>query len=188
MKLIKTMASSLIAIGLFINQAMAEDYIIDVKGAHASVQFKASHLGYSYVVGRFNTFEGTFSYDESDPSASSVNVTIDATSLDTNHAERDKHLRSSDFLETDTHPIISFVSTSVTPGDENNIAITGDLSIHGITKSVVLDAVHIGNGKDPWGGYRRGFEGTTTLAVENFGLPAWVGEIEITVIAEGIQQ
>lgn len=188
MKLIKTISFSLIAMGLSINQVMAEDYVIDTKGAHASVQFKASHLGYSYVIGRFNTFEGTFSYDENDPAASSVNVTIDATSVDTNHAERDKHLRSSDFLETDTHPIISFISTGVAPGTENDMAITGDLSIHGITKSVVLDVVQIGNGKDPWGGYRRGFEGTTTVAVENFGLPEWVGEIEITVIAEGILQ
>ena len=182
------MAFSLVAMGLIINQAMAEDYVIDAKGAHASVQFKASHLGYSYVIGRFNTFEGTFSYDESDPSTSSVNVTIDATSVDTNHAERDKHLRSSDFLETDVHPLITFVSSSVTAGTDDSIAITGDLSIHGITKTVVLDAVHVGNGKDPWGGYRRGVEGTTAVAVEDFGLPAWVGEIEITVIAEGIRQ
>jgi polyisoprenoid-binding protein YceI len=188
MKSIKTIAFSLIAMGLFINQAIAEDYVIDAKGAHASVQFKASHLGFSYVIGRFNTFEGTFSYDESDPSISSVNVTIDATSVDTNHAERDKHLRSSDFLETDTHPLITFVSTSVAAGTDDNIAITGDLSIHGITKSVVLNAVHVGKGKDPWGGYRSGFEGATTVAAEDFGLPEWVGEIEITVIAEGIRQ
>jgi len=188
MKLVKTISCSLVGMGLLIGQAIAEDYVIDTKGAHASVQFKASHLGYSYVIGRFNTFEGTFSYDESDPATSSVNVTIDAASLDSNHAERDKHLRSSDFLETDTHPIISFVSTGVEAGTEDSLAITGDLSIHGITKSVVLDTVHIGNGKDPWGGYRRGFEGSTTVAAEDFGLPAWVGDVEITAIVEGIRQ
>ena len=187
MKRFKTLALSILATGVISTQAYAESFVIDNKGAHASVQFKASHLGYSYVVGRFNEFEGSFSYDEADPSAASVNVTIDASSLDSNHAERDKHLKGGDFLEVSTYPTITFNSTAVSESGDN-ISITGDLQIHGVTKSVTLDAVHVGNGDDPWGGYRRGLEATVTLAPEDFGLPKWVGALQISLIAEGIRQ
>jgi len=78
--------------------ASAADYVIDREGAHASITFKVSHLGYSYVVGRFNDFSGEFSYDPANVAASKVSVTVDTTSLDSNHAERDKHIRSADFL------------------------------------------------------------------------------------------
>jgi polyisoprenoid-binding protein YceI len=187
MKRFKTLALSILATGVISTQAYAESFVIDNKGAHASVQFKASHLGYSYVVGRFNEFEGSFSYDEADPSAGSVKVTIDASSLDSNHAERDKHLKGGDFLEVSTYPTITFNSTAVSESEEN-ISITGDLQMHGVSKSVTLDAVHVGNGDDPWGGYRRGLEATVTLAPEDFGLPKWVGPLQISLIAEGIRQ
>ena len=97
------MKKTLFATGLAMAMALpfgasAADYVIDNKGAHASVNFKVSHLGYSFIKGRFNTFEGDFSYDPANISASKVEVTIDTTSLDSNHAERDKHIRSSDLL------------------------------------------------------------------------------------------
>ena len=82
----------------------AADYVIDTKGAHAAIEFRMSHLGYSWLTGRFNTFEGEFSYDEKNPNASKIEVRIDTTSLDSNHAERDKHLRSGDFLDTGKFP------------------------------------------------------------------------------------
>lgn len=187
MKRFKTLALSILATGVISTQVYAEDFVIDNKGSHASVQFKASHLGYSYVVGRFNEFEGTFSYDESDPSAASVNVTVDATSVDSNHAERDKHLKSGDFLEVDTYPTITFNSTDVSESGDS-VSITGDLQLHGVTKSVTLDGTHVGYGDDPWGGYRRGLEATTTLAAADFGLPDWVGDLQISLIVEGIRQ
>ena len=92
--------------------AGAADYVIDAKGAHASVNFKIKHLGYSWLIGRFNQFEGGFSYDAENPDASVIQVIIDTASVDSNHAERDKHLRSEDFLNVGEFPQASFNSTS----------------------------------------------------------------------------
>ena len=91
----------------------AADYVIDTQGAHAFVNFKIKHLGYSWLHGRFNTFDGTFSYDAKTPNASQITVNIDTTSLDSNHAERDKHLRGKDFLNVSKYPTATFKSTSV---------------------------------------------------------------------------
>jgi len=172
---------------LFSTPLMAVDYVIDTEGQHASVIFKASHLGYSYIIGRFNHFEGNFSHDAGNPSASNVSVTIDASSLDTNHAERDKHLRGKDFLEVSKYPTITFVSTgyqAASSGDK----LQGDLSFHGVTKAITIDVNHIGEGPDPWNGYRSGFEGDVMLNASDYGLPEWVGNIEVSVIVEGIRQ
>ena len=93
-------ASFLIAGSVFTSSALfADDYEIDIKDAHAFIQFRVQHLGYSWLYGRFNEFGGTFSYDEAAPEKTSVEVTIKTNSVDSNHAERDKHLRSDDFLD-----------------------------------------------------------------------------------------
>lgn len=174
-----TLAISLLASG----QALAADYVIDKKGQHAFVNFKVSHLGFSYIIGRFNDFAGVFSHDPAKPGDSKANVTIQAKSLDTNHAERDKHLRSADFLEVDKYPEIKFVSSGFKDGK-----LKGDLSIHGVTKPVTLDVNHVGEGDDPWGGYRSGFEGNVMLKAADFGMPDWVGDIEVTINVEGVRQ
>ncbi len=170
----------------------ADDYVIDTKGAHAYVQFKISHLGYGWVIGRFNDFSGSFSYDEANPAASKVSVTINPTSVDSNHAERDKHLRSKDFLKADEFSTITFNSTSFEDKGDNKAVVKGDLTLHGVTKSVALDVTHIGAGKDPWGGYRRGFEGTTKLTLKDFGISMDLGpasrEVEVFVSVEGIRK
>ncbi len=98
------MKKTLIATGMAVAMmlplgANAADYVIDTKGAHASINFKVSHLGYSFIKGRFNNFSGEFSYDPANIDASAVEVVVDTTSLDSNHAERDKHIRSSDFID-----------------------------------------------------------------------------------------
>ncbi|WP_123712852.1 YceI family protein [Sinobacterium caligoides] len=172
---------------------LADDYKIDTKGAHASIQFKIKHLGYSWLTGRFNTFSGKFSYDENDLSASKVRVLIDTTSIDTNHAERDKHLRSKDFLDTAKYPQATFKSISFSDKGDGKAVLVGDLTLHGVTKSVTLDVVGIGHGNDPWGGYRRGFEGKTTIALKDFGIdinnnlgPAST-HVELTLNVEGIK-
>ena len=92
--------------GLFSAGVLAEHFKVDNFGSHAVVTFKASHLGYSYVLGRFNTFEGTFTYDVANPSAANVKVTIQSNDVDTNHAERDKHLRGADYFEVEAYPEI----------------------------------------------------------------------------------
>lgn len=160
--------------------AMSADYEIDVSGQHAFVTFKASHLGYSYIIGGFNKFEGAFTHDADNPTASKASVTIDTSSLDTNHAERDTHLRSADFLDVDKHPTITFESTGYTGGK-----LEGNLTMHGVTKSIEIDVEHIGEGDDPWGGYRSGFVGTVDLNASDFGLPDWVGVLQVELNIEG---
>jgi len=171
-------ARSLLLTGLVMlasGMANAADYVIDTKGAHAFIQFHIKHLGYSWLVGRFNTFEGEFSYDESDPSAARVSVTIDTASIDSNHAERDKHLRDSDFLDVDRYPQARFVSTAYKDLGEGKGELQGDLTLHGVTRPIVIDVTHIGAGPDPWGGYRRGFEGRTRFALADFGIERDLG-------------
>jgi polyisoprenoid-binding protein YceI len=173
-----------------VNPVQAEDYVIDT--AHAFVQFRIQHLGYSWLYGRFNSFEGGFSYDENDPAAAQVEVTIDTDSLDTNHAERDKHLRSGDFLDVDTYPEARFVSTGYSETGDGTAELEGDLTLHGVTRPVTLEVTAIGAGPDPWGGYRRGFHGTTTLTLADFGIDYDLGpaarEVELELSVEGIRQ
>ncbi|MCW8905133.1 YceI family protein [Sedimenticola sp.] len=170
----------------------AERYVIDTEKAHAFVQFKISHLGYSWVLGRFNEFEGSFNYDENNPSASTVSVTVNPASVDSNFAERDKHVRGKDFLKVDEFTTATFNSTGYEVTGENTALLKGDLTLRGITKPIVIDVTQIGAGKDPWGGYRRGFEGTTRLTLADFGIPMDLGpasrEVELFLSVEGIRQ
>lgn len=170
----------------------AENYVIDTKGSHASINFKIPHLGYSFVTGRFNKFSGTFNYDEKNPSASKVSVEIDTSSVDSNHAERDKHLRSGDFFEVSKYSKASFVSSSYEDKGNGKGMIKGDLTLHGVTKSVVIDVMQVGAGKDPWGGFRRGFVGTTKIALKDYGINFNLGpaskEVEISLNVEGIRK
>src|SRR5690554_673033 len=172
--------------------AQAADYVIDTKDAHAFVQFKISHLGYSWLLGRFNDFEGSFSYDEANPSAAKVNVTIDVASLDSNHAERDKHLRSGDFFDVAKYPQAKFESTSYAPNGDGTGVLTGNFTLHGTTKEIAIDVKEIGSGQDPWGGFRRGFEGSVTLTPAEFGMDYDLGPaaetVEIYLSIEGIRQ
>jgi len=172
--------------------AAPEKYLIDTEGAHAFVQFRIKHLGYSWLYGRFNDFTGTFTYDGEDPSASHVDVVIKTASLDSNHAERDKHLRGKELLEVGKYPEATFKSTSYKETGFDTARLTGNLTLHGVTKPVVIEVRKIGNGPDPWGGYRRGFEGTTTLKLADFGIEKDLGpasrEVELTLSIEGIRQ
>jgi polyisoprenoid-binding protein YceI len=165
-------------------QAKAAEYKIDVEGAHAFIQFKIKHLGYSWLLGRFNTFDGSFKYDAKSPEKSSINVVIDTASIDSNHAERDKHLRGDDFLDTSKHPKATFKSTKYEVKDSENGIIHGDFSFHGVTKSISFPVKKIGEGKDPWGGYRVGFEGKTSLVLEDYGIKNILGPDSANVLIE----
>lgn len=172
--------------------AQAEDYVIDTKGAHAAVQFRIKHLGYSWLSGRFNDFNGSFSYDEAKPEASEVEVTIRTASIDSNHAERDKHLRSKDFLNTDKYPEAKFVSTGYKENKDGSAVLSGDFTLNGVTRPIQISASQIGHGPDPWGGYRRGFQGTTSFKLADFGIDYDLGPasqvVELTLYVEGIRQ
>ncbi len=172
--------------------AVAADYVIDSKGAHAAIEFRIKHLGYSWLLGRFNKFDGSFSYDEKDPAASRVEVVIDVTSIDSNHAERDKHLRGEDLLDVENFPTASFFGTSYQQKEDGTAVLTGDLTLHGVTRLINIDVEQIGHGPDPWGGYRRGFSGTTTLTLKDFGIERDLGpasrEVELYLYVEGIRR
>lgn len=188
----KSLAALTLGAALFAGQTLAADYAIDKPGQHAFINFKISHLGYSWLYGTFKDFDGSFSFDAANPEASKVNVTINTASLDSNHAERDKHLRSADFLNVDKHPQASFVSTAVKSTGEGTADITGDLTLNGVTKPVVIQARLLGEGQDPWGGYRAGFEGSTRIALKDFGITKDLGpasqEVELILSVEGIRQ
>jgi polyisoprenoid-binding protein YceI len=172
--------------------ANAADYIIDYKGAHASINFKIQHLGYSWLTGRFDKFEGKMSYDSANVSASTIEILIDTTTVNSNHAERDKHLRSGDFLDVSDFATASFKSTKVTDKGSDKLAIEGLFTLHGVTKSIVIDAIKIGEGKDPWGGYRIGFSGTTKIGLADYGIPTNLGpastHVDLELHIEGIKQ
>ncbi len=183
-------ASSLLAV-LAPTTVQAADYIIDAKDAHASVQFKIQHLGFSWLWGRFNTFEGNFSYDPKSPDKSKINVIINTASLDSNHAERDKHLRSDDFLDVKKFPKATFVSKKITFSDENNAVVTGDFTLKDVTRTISFPISKVGEGKDPWGSYRVGFTGETTLKLTDYNITYDLGpastHVDMTLNIEGIK-
>lgn len=169
----------------------AADYVIDTSGAHASINFKIQHLGYSWLTGRFNNFEGNFTFDDKNIENSAINVKIDTTSLDSNHAERDKHLRSDDFLATGEYPTATFVSKSIKQvGDK--LEVTGDFTFRGVTNTLVIDAQKIGEGEDPWGGYRAGFAGETSFSLADYGIEYNLGpaseEVYLSLHIEGVKK
>lgn len=138
--------------------------------AHSSVEFSVRHLMITTVRGRFTDVKGTVTVDEADPSKSTVEVVIDPASIDTREPQRDAHLRSADFFDVETFPTLTFRSTKVDTGGGASFTLAGDLTIHGVTRPVVLDVQSEGRIKDAWGGIRSGFTATTKIKRSDFGL------------------
>ena len=149
---------------------------LEIDRSHSDVAFQVRHL-LSKVRGRFNEFNGTIEFDPSNPQNSRVDVTIQAASIDTAEADRDKHLRSADFFDVEKYPTLRFVSTSVTPRDGHTYDVAGDLTIHGVTRQVVLPAAFLGAASDPWGNTKSVFEADLTLNRKDFGL-TWNAALE----------
>lgn len=173
--------------------AQCWEYDIDTTGAHAFITFKIPHLGYSMLLGQFEQFSGNFTYDEDNLTKSAVSVTIAMNSLDSNHPERDKHLKGDDYLNVEKYPKATFNSTQVKDLGEGRFQIIGELNLHGVSKEIVIDAHKIGQGPDPWGGYRAGFSGTTTLKLQDFGIPfkqlgPASSEVSLELFVEGIRK
>lgn len=150
-------------------QASPSHWTIDP--SHSEVGFKVRHLMVANVRGSFGKYDAKLELDEKDVTKSKLTVDIDAASIDTNDAKRDEHLRSPDFFDVAKFPKLSFVSTAVKKAGKDKLAVTGNLTIRGVTKSVTLD-VHAPAQtiKDPWGNTKRGFEATAKIKREDFGL------------------
>ena len=194
MKYVRLLAFAILTL-FFTPSVFAATYKIDLD--HTSVSFKIRHI-LSNVQGHFKQFEGVFVYDPEHPETWKVNATIQAASIDTNVAERDKHLRSADFFDVEKYPTITFVSTGVTDVTPTNAKLNGLLTIHGVEKPVTLDLEILGVATDPWKNTRAAFTATTKINRKDFGL-TWnqvleagkvlVGdEIVITLEVDGLLQ
>ncbi len=142
---------------------------LHVDKTHSDVTFQVRHL-LSRVRGRFSEFEGTIEFDTNRPEASTVRFAIDAKSIDTNQADRDVHLRSTDFFAVDEFPRLTFESTEITPTDAGSYRVGGILTIRGVAKTVLLPVTYLGRVTDPWGKERLAFETETTINRKDFGL------------------
>ncbi|MCO7221278.1 YceI family protein [Klenkia sp. PcliD-1-E] len=151
------------------------DYTVDA--AHTRIGFRARHAMVTTVRGTFGEFEGTAHLDVADPSASRVELRIDAGSLDTGQPDRDAHLRSADFLDVEQFPEITFVSTAVEQVDDDEYTVTGDVTIKGQTREVSVDFTLTGSALDPFGNTRVGFEGALALKRSDWGL-VWNAALE----------
>ena len=178
-----------VAIALSASAGRAAEYRIDP--AHSFVQFRISHLGFSWMIGTFDKVSGSFTFDPAaGPAGQKISVEIDTASVDTSHAERDKHLRSADFLNVRKFPKATFVSTGY-EGDARGGTMKGRLTLMGVTRPVAVAVRKVGEGKDPWGGYRAGFEGTATLSRRAFGAGMNLGPasdpVQFFLSVEGIR-
>jgi len=140
-----------------------------VDASHSTVQFVARHMMVSKVRGSFGSYSGTITVAD-DPLQSSVQISIDPSTVDTGDEGRDGHLTSPDFFDVVSHPEITFVSTAVRQDDGATFAVDGDLTVHGVTKSITLEVDFEGVGQDPWGGERIGFSTEIELDRDAFGL------------------
>jgi polyisoprenoid-binding protein YceI len=143
-------------------------WVID--NSHSHVQFTVRHMMISKVRGRFANFSGSVNFDEQTPANSSVNVQIEAASIETKDEKRDGHLVSPDFLDAANHPYLTFVSKRVVAKDETHGTIYGDLTIRGVTKEVALEVEYNGQAKSPWGTTSAGFNASTKINRKDWGL------------------
>ncbi len=181
---------ALLAVSPGVDAACADSYKIDP--VHSIVLVRAKHIGVSYSYVRFNDIAGKISVDEADPGRDGIEVTIKAESVDSFNAKRDDHLRGPDFLNVKQFPVITFKSTAVKKTGDSEFELTGDLMLHGVTKSITTKLVRVGAGKDPWGGYRTGAEARFTVKRSDFGMTFMLegvgDELDVIVSIEGIKE
>jgi polyisoprenoid-binding protein YceI len=152
---------------------------------HSNVGFKVRHLMVSNVKGDFEKYTGVVEINDKDITKSKVEVSIDTNSINTNVRKRDEHLRSADFFDAAKYPTMTFVSKKVARAGKDELKVTGDLTLHGITKQVVLDVEGPSQeSKDPWGNIRKGATATTRINRKDFGL-AWNAALETGGVAVG---
>jgi len=168
----------------------ADEYQIDP--VHSSVLFRIKHLAISNVYGKFIDFKGTLIIDQEDPAKNSIEAYVAARSIDTDTPTRDDHLQSPDFLNVNKFPLVSFRSQSWKKIDKDIFEVTGDLSLHGVTRPLTVKLVQTGSGKDPWGGYRIGFETSFSIKRNDFKMgkmhDSVGGTVYITVSIQAVRK
>ena len=182
MKRLLVSISTIIVLSL---PALASATIWNIDPDHSNVGFKVRHLMITNVKGQFEKHSGVIDINDKDITKSKVEVSIDTASINTNVQKRDEHLRSADFFDVAKFPTMTFVSKKVAKAGKNKLKVTGDLTLHGITKQVVLDVEGpTAESKDPWGVVRRGAVASTKINRKDFGL-VWNKALETGGVAVG---
>lgn len=169
-----------------------------VDPTHSSIDFSVKHMMIAKVKGTFHTFEAQIDADPADLTSANISISVDLSSIDTRNSDRDAHLRSGDFFDADTHPKMTFQSTSVAKTSDGEYDVTGDLTIRGVTRPVTIAATFEGTGKDPWGNVKVGYSAVGSIKRSDFGLTYNAvletggvmisDEIKISIELEAIQQ
>lgn len=178
--------------GVVATQDAAESYKVDA--SHSSVNFRVLHLGTSYTYGRFNEFSGSFTYNADEPGQSSFTMNVKTASVDTGNTGRDNHLKNADFFDARQYPEIKFTSTAIKKTAEDRFDLTGDLTLHGVTKSITAKLEHVGSSNMGRFGPRRGFLATFKIKRSDFGMNYLVSEgavgdeVSLTISLEGMKE
>ena len=188
MRLIPCAAAALLLVA---GVAVAAPVRYDLDPNHTRIDFSWTHFGFSHPMGRFDRFDGDFRFDPADPMKSSVTVTIPVSSIDTGVAKLDAHLQTADFFDVANYPTATFKSTRVERAGEHGLKVTGDLTLHGVTKPVVLDVVINKIGPHPMAGRAAaGFDATATIKRSDFGISNYVpnvsDEIRLSISTEAM--
>lgn len=164
----------------------------NVDPIHSSLVFRIKHAGVAHFYGRFDVVRGSYTLDFADASACRVDLTVQAASVNTGHAGRDQHVASPDFLDAEAHPELRFVSKSVQLAGPDTLAVSGEITLRGVTRPVEAEAVIVGAGKSPFNDTRSGLEATLTILRSDFGLgeagPGLGDEVRFTISVEGVRQ
>lgn len=182
-------AATLTLLGRWGAAQAADTYQVDP--VHSFAGFSVGHLGIGLVRGFFSDISGTIVIDGQDAAKSSIEITIRTASVNTHVDKRDEDLRSPNFFAVEQYPTMTFKSTGIARA-EKGYAVTGDLSLHGVTKRITVEAKHLGSGQDPWGGYRAGFAADFAIRRSDFGMkhdsPLIPDKVEISVAFEAVRQ
>jgi polyisoprenoid-binding protein YceI len=193
----KSLLALIALVGVLAVPAATQAGTWNIDASHSNVDFKIRHF-FSKVGGSFNDFAGVIHFDPADVSATTAELTIQATSIDTNNEKRDNHLRAEDFFFVEEYPTITFTGSEVVPGDGDSFQLKGMLTMRGVEKPVVMDVEFLGAGPDAWGNTRAGFTATTTINREEWNVSwnnvmdtgsAVLGDdVEITIEIEAVKE
>ncbi|WP_449540313.1 YceI family protein [Ferdinandcohnia sp. Marseille-Q9671] len=157
-----------------------------VDASHSSIDFSVKHMMIAKVKGSFESFEASIEADPADLTTANIEFKVDLNSVNTKNADRDNHLRSADFFDVENHPTMTFKSNSIVKTDDGEYAVTGDLTLHGVTKTETFKVVFEGQGKDPWGNEKAGFSASGSLNRSDYGL-VWNAALETGGVLVGDQ-